>query len=116
QSLYAYQVSEVKEVSRYEKALLKSVDQVYEMYIWALNLLDEVADYAWVDAEERANKFLPDESDLHASTKLASNTFIESLRRNEMYRDHVKKYRVSWSFDPEIVRAVFQQLKDSDAY
>lgn len=116
QSLYAYEVSENKEVSLYEKALLKRVDQVYEMYIWALNLVDEVADYALIDAEERANKYLPDEDDLHASTKLASNTFVMSLRQNEGYRNGVKKYRVSWSYDPEIVRAVFHQLKGTDAY
>lgn len=116
QSLYAYQVSENKEISRYEKALLKRIDQVYEMYIWALNLLDEVADYVMIDAEERANKYLPAEDDLNVSTKLASNTFIESLRRNEAYRDGVAKYRVSWSFDPEIVRAIFHQLRGTEAY
>lgn len=116
QSLYAYHVSEVKEISIYEKALLKSVDQVYEMYIWALNLLDEVADYSLIDADERANKYLPNEEDLKASTKLATNTFIESLRRNEAYNQGVAKYKVSWSFDPEIVRVMFAQLKESEQY
>src|SRR5690606_40269976 len=94
QTLYAYQASEVKEIPAFEKALLKSVDQVYEMYIWTLGLLDEVADYSIVDAEERANKYLPDEDDLSASTKLSTNTFIESLRRNETYKEAMKKYKV----------------------
>ncbi len=116
QTLYAYQLSEDKEVSKFEKALLKSVDQVYEMYIWTLNLLDEVSDYAQIDAEERANKYLPSEADLSPNTRLVNNTFIELLRHNTQYQADVKRYKVSWSFDPEIVRTVFFQLKDKEEY
>ena len=116
QTLYAYSLSEDKDIKAFEKALLQNVDEVYEMYIWTLNLLDEVADYALIDAEGRANKFLPTEKDLSHNTKLSSNTFIESLRQNPQYAEGVKKYGVSWNFDPEIVRTVFAQLKHSDDY
>ncbi|EEI89827.1 transcription antitermination factor NusB [Sphingobacterium spiritivorum ATCC 33300] len=99
-----------------EKALLRSVDEVYEMYIWTLNLLDEVSEYVLIDAEGRANKFLPTEKDLSLTTRLNNNTFIESLRQNRDYLEGVKKYKVDWSFDPEIVRSIFAQLKESDIY
>ncbi|SFC48163.1 N utilization substance protein B [Parapedobacter composti] len=116
QTLYAYQLSEDKQVNKFEKVLLKSVDQVYEMYVWTLNLLDEVSDYVRIDAEERINKFLPTAADLSPNTRLYNNTFIELLRHNEKYRTDIKHYKVSWNFDPEIVRAVFLQLKDTEAY
>jgi len=116
QTLYAYQLSEDKQITKFEKALLKSVDEAYEMYIWTLNLLDEVSDYVLIDAEEWANKFLPTEKDLAMNTRLHDNTFIVSLRNNEQYQADVKRYKVSWNFDPEIVRSVFQQLRASDAY
>lgn len=116
QTLYAYSLTEDKDIKTFEKALLKNVDEVYEMYMWTLNLLDEVSDYVLIDAEGRANKFLPTEKDLSLTTKLSTNTFIESLRQNPQYGEGVKKYKISWSFDPEIVRTVFLQLKDSEAY
>ncbi|MFC3196954.1 transcription antitermination factor NusB [Parapedobacter deserti] len=116
QTLYAYQLSEDKTVNKFEKVLLKSVDQVNEMYIWALNLLDEVSDYVRIDADDRANKFLPTAADLSPNTRLYNNTFVELLRQNEKYKAGVKQYKVSWSFDPEIVRLVFSQLRDSEAY
>ncbi|MGJ1210783.1 transcription antitermination factor NusB [Sphingobacterium multivorum] len=116
QTLYAYSLSEDKDIKTFEKALLKNVDEVYEMYMWTLNLLDEVSDFVLIDAEGRANKFLPTEKDLSLTTKLSTNTFIESLRQNPQYGEGVKKYKISWSFDPEIVRTVFLQLKDSEAY
>lgn len=116
QTLYAYQLSEDKQVDKFEKALLKSVDQVYEMYIWTLNLLDEAADYVQVDATERGNKFLPTAADLSPNMRLYNNTFIQLLRYNEKYTADVKRYKVSWGFDPELVRALFLQLKDTEEY
>ncbi len=116
QTLYAFSLSEDKQVKDFERALFKSVEEVNEMYIWTLNLLDEVAEYVVLDAESRAAKFLPTEKDKILTTKLNTNTFIESLRQNRQYVELVKKYKVSWGFDPEIVRSIFAQLKDSEAY
>jgi len=116
QTLYAYSLSEDKQVKDFEKALFKNVEEVNEMYIWTLNLLDEVAEYVVLDAESRAAKFLPTEKDKMLTTKLNTNAFIESLRQNRTYLELVKKYKVSWGFDPEIVRSIFAQLKDSEAY
>ncbi|HEY1006552.1 MAG TPA: transcription antitermination factor NusB [Sphingobacteriaceae bacterium] len=116
QALYAYYQSESKEVKPFEKALLQSVDKVNEMYIWMLSLLNEVADYSERDAEERANKYLPSEADLNASTQLKENVFIRSLRENGQFRAAEKKYAVSWSFDPEIVRSLFAALKSAPEY
>jgi len=116
QTLYAYTQSEDKQVSKFEKSLLKNVDQVYEMYIWLLNLLVEVADYTVIDAEGRARKHLPTENDLNSNLRLQNNAFIESLRKNDKFIDQTKKYHVSWSFDPEIARGIFQNLKNTEEY
>lgn len=116
QALYSYQQSHVKEILPYEKALLQSVDQVYEMYIWLLSLLIEVADYSIIDAEERANKYLPSEEDLHASVKIQNNLFIVSLKQNIEYQAAVKKYKISWDFDPEVCKSIFITLKVSEEY
>ncbi len=116
QALYAYHLSDNKQMKISEKNLLSSVDEVYEMYIWLLSLLTEVADYTLVDAEERANKYLPDENDLNASTRLSNNLFILLLKNNSDFQMNAKKYGVSWSFDPEIVRTIFNILKQSEQY
>ena len=116
QTLYAYHQSENKAVNAFQKNLLKSVDEVYEMYIWVLSLFIEVADYASIDAEDRANKHLPGEDDLNANTKLQTNKFIVALRKNAEYQENVKKYKISWNFDPEVARSIFTELKNSEEY
>lgn len=117
QNLYAYHQSEDKQLARFEKSLLKNVDEVYEMYIWLLNLLLDISDFTLIDADERANKHLPTQKDLDNNTRLANNTFIQMLRENQAFKSHSKKYDVSWHhLDPELVRQVFQQLKNSKEY
>lgn len=117
QTLYAYSLSEDKNIVNFEKGLLKNVEEVDEMYIWTLNLLDEVAEYVLVDVEGIANKWIPTDKDkTYSSTKLNNNTFIDSLRQNREYLEKVKRYNVDWSYDPEIVRSIYSQLKDSEAY
>ncbi|MVZ61462.1 transcription antitermination factor NusB [Sphingobacterium humi] len=117
QVLYAYSLSEDKNLPDFEKSLLKNVEEVDEMYIWTLNLLDEVAEYVLIDVEGIANKWIPTQKDkTFSSTKLNNNTFIDSLRQNREYLEKVKKYKVDWNYDPEIVRSIFAQLKDSETY
>ncbi|WP_374163298.1 transcription antitermination factor NusB [Arcticibacter sp. MXS-1] len=116
QALYAYHQSEEKTIKEFQKGLLESVDEVYEMYIWLLALLTDVSDYVLTDADERANKYLPSESDLNANTKLAGNKFIALLRENADYQGNVKKYKVSWSFDPEVAKNIFNILKTAPEY
>lgn len=116
QTLYAYNQSENKVARNFEKDLLKSVDEVNEMYIWVLSLLLEVADYVPIDAEDRANRHLPSENDLNASQKLFHNKFLASLRTSDEFELAVRKYKVSWTFDPEIAKSIFLILKDSPEY
>ena len=116
QTLYAYHLSENKVVKSFEKKLLDSIDDVFEMYIWLLALLIEVSDYVLVDADERANKYLPTETDLNSNLKLNTNKFITALKENPEFLINLKKYNPSWNFDPEIVKTIFTELKSSQQY
>ncbi|HVW97333.1 MAG TPA: transcription antitermination factor NusB [Mucilaginibacter sp.] len=116
QSLYAYHQSNSGDIKKHEKNLLQTVDKVYEMYIWMLSLISEVTSYASMDAEERANKHLPTADDLKANLKIMSNRFIQSLHQNKDYLASLKKYKVAWDFEPELVKSLFIILKKSDEY
>lgn len=116
QTLYSYNQSNTKDVKSFEKRLLDNVENVFELYIWLLSLLVEVADQSSIDAEERASKFLPTAEDLTASVKLQDNRFITSLKQNPEYLFAVKKYKISWTFDPEISRTIFAALKNAPEY
>jgi N utilization substance protein B len=116
QALYAYHQSDSKEVKQHEKNLLQSVDKVYEMYIWMLSLISEVVHYAATDADDRKHKHLPTAEDLNPNLKLLGNRFILSLEKNQEYLDALKKYKVSWTFEPELAKSLFTILKNAPEY
>lgn len=96
--------------------MLHGIDQVYEMYIWMLSLISEVANYAANDAEERANKHLPTADDLNANLKILTNRFILTLNDNRDYLIALKKYKVEWHFEPELTKSLFTILKNAPEY
>jgi N utilization substance protein B len=116
QTLYAFQQSEGKDYRQQEKGLLSSIDKVYEMYISLLVLINDVVQYADIDAIDRANKHLPSEADLNPNLKIIDNLFIKLLNENEDYLQAVRKYKISWDFDPELARSLFATLKASEEY
>ena len=115
QALYAYHQTN-SDVKTQEKNLLQSIDKVYEMYIWMLSLISEVVAYADADAQERANKHLPTHEDLNPDLKILTNRFYTSLQKNKEYLAALKKYKVEWSFEPELVKTLFNILKKSTEY
>src|SRR6185437_6743642 len=116
QSLYAYHQSNGGDLKQHEKNLLQSIDKVYEMYIWMLSLISEVGGYASTDAQERANKHLPTADDLNADVKILGNRFILSLHQNKEFLAALKKYKVSWTFEPELAKTLFINLKNAPEY
>jgi len=116
QSLYAYFQSSSGDIKQHEANLLQSVDKVYEMYIWMLSLISEIIAYAETDAQERANKHLPTAEDLNADVKILSNRFILSLQKNKDYLAALKKYKVGWGFEPELIKSLFIILKSAPDY
>ncbi|TSJ40560.1 transcription antitermination factor NusB [Mucilaginibacter corticis] len=116
QSLYAFHQTSAVNIKQQEKSLLQSIDQVYEMYIWMLSLISEVVGYADIDANERANKHLPTADDLNANLKILTNRFTISLNQNKEFLAGTKKYKVEWSFEPELVKTLFTNLKSAPEY
>jgi N utilization substance protein B len=116
QALYAYHQSDQKEVQAHEKLMLQSIDRVFEMYIWMLSLVNEVIQFSANDAAERANKHLPTAEDLNPNLKILENRFISSLLENKEYVNAVKRYKISWDFEPELAKSLFITLKASDDY
>lgn len=116
QALYAYHQSDNKAVQAHEKTLLQSIDKVFEMYVWMLALMNDVAQYAYVDAEERANRFVKSNREEAGNLKITENLFLKQVTGHEDYQAAVKKYRADWSVDPELPRALFATLKAAPEY
>ncbi|WP_443147238.1 transcription antitermination factor NusB [Pedobacter sp. GR22-6] len=116
QNIFAWHMTDKRELASAKKALMLSIDNVYEMYIWMLSLLVEVTEYTSIDAIERANKHLPTAEDLNPNMKLLNNKFTVTLKANPDFNAAVHKYKINWMADPEFVKAIFNTLKVTPEY
>ncbi|RZL19846.1 MAG: transcription antitermination factor NusB [Pedobacter sp.] len=116
QSIFAWHMTDKRDITSSKKALMQSIDNVYEMYIWMLSLLVEVTEYTGIDAAERANKHLPTAEDLNPNLKLLNNKFAVVLKNNQDFISAVAKYKINWMSDPEFVKAIFNSLKVTPEY
>ncbi|WP_410221016.1 transcription antitermination factor NusB [Pedobacter sp.] len=116
QNIFAWYTTEKKDVVSSQKLLMQSIDDVYEMYISMLALIVDITEYTAHDAAERANKHLPTHEDLNPNQKLLHNKFANVLKQNPEYVALVKKYGINWFSDPELIKAVFNKLKESKEY
>lgn len=116
QNIFAWHTTEKKDTVSSQKTLMKSIDEVNQMYISMLALIVDVTDYTANDAIERANKHLPSAEDLNPNQKLLHNKFANVLKHNPEYVAAVNKYQINWFADPELVKAVFNKLKESKEY
>lgn len=116
QNIYAWQMSDKKDLVSSKKNLMTSIDNVYEMYIRMLALLSEITEYTAVDAIERSNKHFPTPEDLNPNQKLLHNKFIVTLQKNPEFQAAVNKYQVNWNSEPDFLKTIYNKLKSTPEY
>ncbi|PYF68912.1 NusB antitermination factor [Pedobacter nutrimenti] len=95
---------------------MKSIDDVYEMYVRMLALISEITEYTAVDAIERSNKHFPTEEDLNPNQKLLHNRFIVLLQKNPEFQAAVNKYQINWNAEPDFIKTIYNKLKSTPEY
>jgi len=116
QNIFAWQMTDKKDLLSAKKELMHSIDNVYEMYVRMLALLSEITEYTSVDAIERANKHFPTAEDLNPNKKLLRNKFIILLQENPEFKSAVNKYQINWHADPEFIKTIYNKLKTTPEY
>ena len=116
QNIFAWHMTDKKDIPGKLKGLMQSIDSVYEMYIRMLSLLVDVTQYTSYDAEERANLKMPSAADLNPNTKLLNNKFAILLQENPAFIASVEKYKVNWHSDLVFLKDIFIKLKASKEY
>ena len=115
-ALFAHLKSESDNLIASEKTLMLSVDKAYDLYFQLLTLPAELARYAAERQEIARNKKLPTFEDLHPNTKFIDNRIIAVIEQTDAINDYVASRKLGWSRYPELIRAIYQQLTESEFY
>ena len=116
QALYAWQQTPERDLAKAEKAFLKSLQEVEELYTFLLLYLVELRDYAANFIEESKSKRLPTQEDLNPNTKFIDNLFINGLKDDTALLSLAGAYKLSYAEEKEMVKKIFFNLKETQEY
>ena len=115
-ALYAHLKSDADSLMASEKMLVTSIDKTYDLYFLLMSLVVEMAQYAEQRQEAAKNKKLPTYEDLNPNRKFVDNAVIRLIAQSDSVNDVLASRKLSWAKYPELVKALFAQLEQSDYY
>ncbi|MES2133901.1 MAG: transcription antitermination factor NusB [Bacteroidota bacterium] len=116
QTLYSYFQQDKADIGFYEKELFKSLDKIYDLYIYILVLFTDIHHTAHLVLEENKNKRLPSKEDLDPNLKFIENTLLVSLSNSDDLKREINNRKISWQNDFDLVRKLYSELRATDLY
>lgn len=116
QALYSFFQHENADTAKFEKELFKSLDKIFELYLSILGLVSDIHHVALVMMDENKNKRLPNSSDLDPNLKFVKNALLIGISQNKELQAHLEKRKISWQNDIDIVRKLFVEIRNGEAY
>lgn len=116
QSLYAFHQEGSDNVAAAERSLLKSLDKLYELYIYQLSLIVAIVEFARQRIEDNKQKFLPTEEDLTPNMRFAENQLINKLEVNRQLNRLTGDYHIYWKDEEDLIRKLYNKLRESEEF
>ncbi|MBR5483127.1 MAG: transcription antitermination factor NusB [Alistipes sp.] len=115
-ALYAHLKSESDSLMASEKTLVASINKTYDLYFQMLSLIVEVARYANERQQAAMQKKLPTYEDLNPNRKFVENAVVHLIAESDSVNDYLAAHKLSWARYPELIKALYLQLEQSDYY
>ncbi len=116
QSLYSFYQSEKSDLASAERELYRSIDKVYELYLFLLLLLNELGEADLQDAEDLHQKHFPKEDELKAKNRFHQLSFLQKLSSDENFQKELKNHKLTWQKEHELVKKIFLEIKKTTEY
>lgn len=117
QSLYAFNQSKNDKLATEEKFLLKSMEEMYDLFLLQLSLMNEIRTKAETFLEKSQQKYLATQEEKDPNRKFIDNKVIEFLSKNESFRNELEVRKINhWKRDDEYADILWEELKNSELY
>jgi N utilization substance protein B len=115
QAIYAFE-SDNADMTVGEKNMLTSINKIYDLYLYVLELTNEVAEKARRNIEQNKEKRLATDEDLNPNLKFVNNAIVQLLDNNTIFRAEVEKKKINWSLESDNIKKLWRQIRDSEEY
>lgn len=116
QGLYGFFSRHDTDVRRGEKEMLKSIDRLYDLYFYMLDLLLVLQAFAERKIEDGLQKRLPTEADLNPNRRFVDNRIFKVLRENNDFYYNIEDRTLGWKDHGELIRGIYREMIESPTY
>jgi N utilization substance protein B len=117
QSIYALNQNEHPDLSKQEKFLFYSIEQMHDLYLLMLQLMIEMRDHAENYLDVSKKKHLATDLEKDPSRTFVENKVLRLIDSNSILEGTVKKKGLNyWAHDTEYVGILFKVLREKDWY
>lgn len=117
QTLYAFKGTESDDLSKDQKFLLFSIDNMYNLYLLLISLFLEVQKRAEDDLQKKQKKHLATKDDINPNRKFVENKLLHLLHDSLELKNQLESHKITnWSLDSEYVDIVYKAIVSSDLY
>ena len=116
QALYSYFRDDERDMVLAQKALQRSLDRIYELYLWDISTLREIAKAAEERIEISRNKLRPTEEDLNPNLAFVNNKVLQLLSNNVRLTKQLEDRHISWSEYSDQFKKIFNRIREDEQY
>ena len=117
QSLYAFNQSKNDNLASEEKFLMKSMQEMYDLFLLQLSLLLEIRYQAENYLEKSQQKFLATSEEKNPSRRFIDNKIFQILDENEDLQDLFEDRKINhWKQDDEYANIIWTEIRESLVY
>lgn len=113
QSLYEWYSGSYTNLPDGERELIKSINKLYNLFIYQLSFLVEVKKFALIRMEENKKKFYPTKEDLNPNLKFINNKVLKLIEENQDFKRKEEALKINWSQEQEMILKFYHILKEA---
>ncbi|MGM5630348.1 transcription antitermination factor NusB [Apibacter raozihei] len=116
QALYAYNVGG-NDIDYVEGRMFQSIDEIYDLYVYELNLLLAVKEYALEVIERKKQKRFATDEEKNPNLKFVENKIFDLLEDNKARKEYSDKHlELSWHLNNNYPAMIFKKFQLSRSY
>ncbi len=116
QALYAFYQSEGDRIDKAEKVMMLNTQKIYDLYIYQLSAMAEIAEVARKTIETGKQKYFPTAEEQAPNTKFTDNRIFHLIENNTVYRRYFEALKINWADEQELFKRIFVKIRETEEY
>ena len=116
QALYSFYRDEEHDQVLAQRALQRSLDRIYELYIYDISTLREVLKVAEERIEIARNKLRPTPEDLNPNLAFVNNQVLKLIANNVRLNKQIEERHISWNEYSDTFKKIYNRIREDEHY